>query len=176
MKLRKKVLGLLMVCCVGLTAVACTQSSVEENQVIASTAAGTATENDEQAMDAALPTASGEVEFIEAGEVFEQVVMKGDSNYFIVDLRDTEDFLAASIQGSIRIPADVTSRDEVIRLLPQDKKIILVDYDGSFAGQTAATWQSLGLDTAVLVNGMEGWNGYPTVETELSETASSGCS
>lgn len=42
MKLRKKVLGSLMVCCVGLTAVACTQSSVEENQVIASTAAGTA--------------------------------------------------------------------------------------------------------------------------------------
>lgn len=176
MKLRKKVLGLLIACCVGLTAAACTQSSVGDSQVAASTLAKAGMENYEQAVDAAPPKAPAGVEFMEAAEVFEEVILKGEPGYFIVDLRDTEDFLAASIQGSIRMPVDVTSRDEVIRLLPRDKKIILVDYDGNLAGQTAATWQSLGFDTAVLVNGMEGWAGYPTVETELSVTASSGCS
>ncbi|NLL17508.1 MAG: rhodanese-like domain-containing protein [Clostridia bacterium] len=173
MKLGKKLMTMLLVGCAGLLVVACTQSAVIVTPPVGLDEGMDAVE---ETTDASRQSRSNGVEFLQAEEVFKWVVMEGNPEYFLVDVRETEDFLEASIEGAIRIPAGVISEDEIIQRLPKDKKIILIDYDGSVSREIASTWEELGFDAAVLVNGMESWNEYPTVKTELSVAAGSGCS
>lgn len=173
MKLSKKLIALLLVGCVGLLVAACAQSTVTDSPTVGWE--GEVIAYEDPSAEFRQDRSNG-VELLQAEEIFQRVVMEGAPEYFLVDFRDTEDFLEASIQGAIRIPANVSIEEEIIRRLPKDKKIVLIDYDGSLSGEIAAAWEELGYDTAVLVNGMESWSNYPTVKTELSVAAGSGCS
>ncbi|MBS3971152.1 MAG: rhodanese-like domain-containing protein [Clostridia bacterium] len=101
--------------------------------------------------------ANREVPVFSASEIFEKVIMRPDPNYYIVDLRESEDFLAGSIQGAVNIPYNTTWMPEQIEKLPRDKLIILVGYTGAEASQTAAFWGMLEFDVGVMNNGMLGW-------------------
>ncbi|NLC77974.1 MAG: rhodanese-like domain-containing protein [Clostridia bacterium] len=173
MQLGKKLTALLLVVCICLLVAACAQSAVVEAPALGLEEGVNA---EEGTPATSRQDRSNGVEYLQAEEVFQRVVMEGAPEYFLVDFRDTEDFLAASIQGAIRIPAEVSTEEGIIQRFPKDKKIILIDYDGSVSREIADAWAALGYDTAVLVNGMESWNEYPTVKTELSITAGSGCS
>ncbi|MCK8817021.1 rhodanese-like domain-containing protein [Natroniella sulfidigena] len=98
-------------------------------------------------------------EVITPREVYENVVLYPDPDYYVVDIRGADDFTDASIIGSVNIPYETISEEHQIDKLPQDKKIIVVCYSGHTASQTAAFWGMLGFDTVAMENGFGGWGG-----------------
>jgi rhodanese-related sulfurtransferase/predicted small lipoprotein YifL len=97
------------------------------------------------------------VQIMEPAEVYQKVLIEGNPNYYVVDLRLAGHFSNGSIQGSVNIPYSSSWRQKQIAKLPKDKKLILVCYSGHTASQTAAFWSMLGFDVAVMKHGMAGW-------------------
>ena len=91
-------------------------------------------------------------------KVYESVVMFPDPDYYVVDLRDREDFQENSIIGSVNIPFAEVTEEYQLDKLPKDKKIILVSYSGHTANRVATFWGLLGYQTIALENGFGGWN------------------
>ncbi len=95
---------------------------------------------------------------ITAEEVYEKVVLEGDINYLVVDVRPAKSFADAHIEGSVNIPYALTAKPNMIANLPKDKTIVVACSSGHTAGQTAAFWSLLGYDAVPMLNGMGGWN------------------
>ncbi|MBS4026753.1 MAG: rhodanese-like domain-containing protein [Clostridia bacterium] len=97
------------------------------------------------------------IQIMEPADVYNKVLLIGNPNYYVVDLRLSGHFAGGSIQGSVNIPYSSTWRMGQIAKLPKDKKLVLVCYSGHTASQTAAFWTMLGYDVAVMRYGMAGW-------------------
>ncbi len=91
-------------------------------------------------------------------EVYEKVVLQGDLNYFVVDIRSSQSFAEAHIESAVNIPYSFTANPSSLANIPRDKTIIVACYSGHTAGQTALFWQLLGYKAYPLLNGMGGWN------------------
>lgn len=98
------------------------------------------------------------LETISAEEVYQKVVLEGDTNYFVVDIRSATDFAKGSIEGAVNIPYALTTQPNMLANLPKDKKIVVACYTGHTANQTVAYWKMLGYDAIAMFNGMGGWN------------------
>ena len=96
--------------------------------------------------------------YIEPAEVMNRVVIKKEPDYVVVDIRNDEHYAAAHIPGAIHIAYADIWREQKFSYLPKDKKLIVVDYSGHTASQTAALWNMLGLDAVAMKNGMAGWS------------------
>lgn len=187
---RMGLLVLLLVFIFSVVIVACGEKATEVNQgqetVIAqdSQVEEQEREGEEEALSSAEEPVTKDDEkvvLLKAEDIFQKVILDADPDYFLIDLRDRDDFLEASIAGAISIPYEICDKEEILARLPFDKKIVIIDYDGVLADEVAATWHGLGYDVGFLVDGMEGWlvsasgEKYPTVKTELSTAAGSGC-
>lgn len=98
------------------------------------------------------------LETISAEEVYQKVVLEGNTDYFVVDIRSATDFAQGSIEGAVNIPYALTTQPNMLVNLPKDKKIIVACYTGHTANQTVAYWKMLGYDAIAMFNGMGGWN------------------
>lgn len=78
---------------------------------------------------------------------------------FILDVRATADFNKGHIDGATNIPWLATAVPDNLKMLPKDKKIVVVCYTGNTAAQTTTILRMLDYDAAVLKYGMMGWNG-----------------
>ena len=86
-----------------------------------------------------------------------QIVRAHDPNYFLVDIRANGDFVAGNIESSVSIPYAQTSDPERLANLPKDKILVVIDYNGHLAAQTAATWNLLGYEAVPLLYGVQSW-------------------
>lgn len=88
-------------------------------------------------------------------QLYEEFIVNKNGEYVVVDIRAKADFAAKNIRGSINIPYSETIKK--LSNLPQDKTMIVVDYNGHWAAQTAATWNLLGFKAVPLLYGMQSW-------------------
>ncbi len=123
----------------------------------------------QQASDKTLKTLSSKV--ITADEVFQKVLVEHDLNYFVVDIRGSNDFAKGTIEGAVNIPFEYTANLKLIGSLPKDKTIIVVCYTGHQAGQTTALWNMLGYDAVAMINGMAGWTTNTVAGATLPENS-----
>ncbi|MEA5023514.1 MAG: rhodanese-like domain-containing protein [Desulfitobacterium hafniense] len=86
-----------------------------------------------------------------------QIVRECNGHYFLVDIRANQDFVSSNIPGSVSIPYAQTSNPERLESLPKDKTLVVIDYNGHLAAQTAATWNQLGYQAVPLLYGMQSW-------------------
>lgn len=78
---------------------------------------------------------------------------------FLVDIRGTNDYNKGHIDGATNIPFLAVAVPDNLKLLPKDKKIVVICYTGNTAGQTTTILRMLGYDAVVLKYGMMGWSG-----------------
>lgn len=164
--LKNKNLLLLLILIVLFTFTGCSESTNEIQADVSSDAITKAPQVLEGDHFEILRSASEEflnnssLETISAEEVYQKVVLEGDTGYFLVDIRSTEDFAKGSIEGAVNIPYVLTAQPNMIANLPKDKKIIVACYSGHTANQTVAFWRMLGYDAIAMFNGMGGWNSF----------------
>ena len=90
-------------------------------------------------------------------ELYREYVLGQDSEYYLVDIRASEDFISSNIPGSVNIPYAQTASPQKLAALPKDKILVIIDYNGHWAAQTAATWNMLGYQAVPLLYGIQGW-------------------
>ncbi len=95
---------------------------------------------------------------ISSQEVYDKVVVGGDTSYLLVDVRNDDHYANAHIPGTIHISYADAWREEKVSHLPKDKKIVVIDYSGHAASQIVALWNMLGYDAVAMQNGMAGWS------------------
>lgn len=96
--------------------------------------------------------------FIDRSEVYAKAVKGGDPGYFLVSLQRPEDYAKGHVPGAINIPASDFAREESLRKLPRDKKIVLICYIGHWAGSAALFLNQLGYEAYDMRFGTLGWN------------------
>ncbi|WP_070119281.1 rhodanese-like domain-containing protein [Bacillus marinisedimentorum] len=104
-------------------------------------------------------------------EVYETAVLKGDPDYFVLDVRSAAAFAAGNIPGSVNIPYAVSSKPKYLNNLPKDKNIIVVCFSGHTASQTAASLNLLGFNAIPMVNGIGGWTSDPNLGVPIPDAA-----
>ncbi|MGF7184155.1 rhodanese-related sulfurtransferase [Desulfitispora alkaliphila] len=109
------------------------------------------------------------VDVITASEVFEKVVMRPDPNYYLIDLREQDDFLEASIQGAVNIPYNSTGQVDQLHKIPEGYQIVLICYDGSLSSKLSPLLSMLGYEVTVMNNGMLGWYNNPPEVCEMGD-------
>lgn len=92
---------------------------------------------------------------------------------FVLDVRATADFDKGHIEGATNIPWLATAVPDNLKMLPKDKKVVVVCYTGNTAAQTTTILRMLDYDAAVLKFGMMGWagNGKDAYITEIQAAA-----
>lgn len=78
---------------------------------------------------------------------------------FILDIRGTNDFNKGHIDGAVNVPFLAVAVPDNLKMLPKDKKIVVVCYTGNTAAQAATILKMLDYDAVVLKYGMMGWKG-----------------
>jgi len=78
---------------------------------------------------------------------------------FVIDIRKTEDFNKGHIDGATHIDFAALAVPDNLKMLPKDKKIVVVCYTGNTAAQATTILRMLDYDAVVLKFGMMGWDG-----------------
>ena len=86
-------------------------------------------------------------------------MLAGADKPYVLDIRKTEDFNNGHIDGANHIDYLAVAVPDNLKMLPKDKKIVVVCYTGNTAAQTTEILNFLGYDANVLKYGMMGWNG-----------------
>lgn len=90
-------------------------------------------------------------------QLYQEVVLGKNTQYFLVDIRANQDFVNSNIRGSVSIPYNQTANPQKLASLPKDKTLVIIDYNGHWAAQTAATWNQLGYRAVPLLYGIQSW-------------------
>lgn len=85
--------------------------------------------------------------------------LSGADKPFVLDIRSKDDFNKGHIDGATHIDFAALAVPDNLKMLPKDKKIVVVCYTGNTAAQATTILQMLGYDAAVLKFGMMGWDG-----------------
>ena len=81
------------------------------------------------------------------------------NNYFLVDIRTNQHYQKGYIAQSINIPLQQLVQVENLKKLPNDRKIIVIGYDGHDASQAVRLLVQLGYSATALKDGIRVWNG-----------------
>lgn len=100
---------------------------------------------------------NNEVVSISPEKLYQEVVLGKNAQYYLVDIRDNLDFVHSNIRGSVSIPYNLTANPKILAALSKDKTMVIIDYNGHWAAQTAATWNQLGFKAVPLLYGIQGW-------------------
>lgn len=95
---------------------------------------------------------------VDAQQIYENAIIKGDTSFYLVDVRSDEHYAKHHIPGSIHISYADTWRPNKTAFLPRNKKIVVIDYSGHSSSQVAAFWSMLGYDAIAMKHGMAGWS------------------
>jgi len=79
---------------------------------------------------------------------------KNLKKYFLIDIRKSENFKEGHMKGSINIFWMDLLKEENLKKLPKDKKILLICYVGHTASQMVVALKLLGYDVKALKFGM----------------------
>lgn len=101
--------------------------------------------------------AAGKVVAISPEKLYQEYVQGRNPEYYLVDIRASADFVASNIRGSVNIPYAQTVSLKKLENLPADKTLVVIDYNGHWAAQTAATWNMLGFKAVPLQYGIQSW-------------------
>ncbi len=90
-------------------------------------------------------------------DVLYKIVEEKNTDYLLVDIRANSDFVNSNISGSLSIPYSDTVNKDKLEVLPKDKTLVIIDYNGHQGSQTAATLNLLGYKAVPLQYGMQSW-------------------
>ena len=96
------------------------------------------------------------------------------ANIYILDVRQQADYAKGHIAGAAHVDFPQWASPDNLSKLPKDKKVVVVCYTGTTAGQVVGGLRMLGYDAVVLKGGMNGWAQDQTqsaVESDLSSTS-----
>jgi rhodanese-related sulfurtransferase len=96
--------------------------------------------------------------FVQRSEVYDKAVKGGDKSYMLVSLQRPEDYAKGHVPGAINIPYSDIAKEDNLRKLPSDKKIVLICYVGHWAGSAALFLNQLGYEAYDMRFGTLGWN------------------
>lgn len=94
-----------------------------------------------------------------------EIVDNDSQGYYILDIRQEEDFNAGHIEGSHHIWWHELG--EFLEEIPEDERIVVVCYTGQSSGQIVGILKIMGYDAFSLLDGIDrGWEaeGYPLVQ------------
>lgn len=94
---------------------------------------------------------------IDAKDVYNNVVMGGDQSYFLLSVRKPDHDNLGHVKGALTIPFAEIAKEENLKKLPKDKKIVVICYTGHTASQTTMLLNLLGYDAYAMKFGMMGW-------------------
>lgn len=78
---------------------------------------------------------------------------------FVLDIRGTDDFNKGHIDGATNIPWLAGAVPDNLKMLPKDKKIVVVCYTGNTSAQETTILRMLDYDAVVCKHCMMGWDG-----------------
>jgi rhodanese-related sulfurtransferase len=108
----------------------------------------------------AMPTSGDYANFtVSAATLNEKLTGSEKDQLFVLDIRKTDDFNKGHIEGATHVDFLAVAVPDNLKLLPMDKKIVVVCYTGNTAAQATTVLNMLGYDTVVLKYGMMGWAG-----------------
>lgn len=87
----------------------------------------------------------------------EKLINSGSEIFFLVDLRNEDEFTRGSLPGAYNIPVRKLTGEEGVALLPTDRKIVLYDQDGASAFQVLPILRYNGFDVTALAGGLLAW-------------------
>jgi len=96
---------------------------------------------------------------ISAEELKTKLAGADKDKLFLLDVRGTADFNKGHIEGAVNVPFAAVAVPDNLKLLPKDKKVIVICYTGNTAAQANTILRMLDYDAAVLKFGMMGWDG-----------------
>ncbi|HEX3032625.1 MAG TPA: rhodanese-like domain-containing protein, partial [Bacillota bacterium] len=100
---------------------------------------------------------SGKSATISVQDVFNNVVTGKDPGYVLLSVRKAEDYAKGHVPGAINIPLGQLAKEENLKKLPPDKKIVVICYTGHTASQATMFLNQLGYDAYAMKFGMMGW-------------------
>jgi rhodanese-related sulfurtransferase len=100
---------------------------------------------------------SGKAPTISAQDIFNNVVTGKDPGYFLLSVRKAEDYAKGHVPGAVNIPLGQLAKEESLKKLPTDKKIVVICYTGHTASQATMFLNQLGYDAYAMKFGMMGW-------------------
>ncbi|MHB1325746.1 MAG: rhodanese-like domain-containing protein [Thermoleophilia bacterium] len=108
----------------------------------------------------AMPT-DGDYNFntTKSSKLSENLMGADKGKLFVLDIRKTEDFNKGHIAGVTHIDFAALAVADNLKMLPKDKKIVVVCYTGNTAAQATTILRMLDYDAVVLKFGMMGWDG-----------------
>ena len=101
---------------------------------------------------------SGKGPTINASDIEEKVIKGGDTSYFLLSIQKPADYALGHVPGSINIPFAAMAKEENLKKLPKDKKIVVICYTGHTASYTAMLLNQLGYEAYTMKFGTMGWN------------------
>ena len=81
-----------------------------------------------------------------------------DSNVYLLDVRDSDEFSDYNIQGSTNIPLSELFKPENISKIPQDKEIVTICPHGNMATIATFALARNGIKSHALKDGLAGWS------------------
>lgn len=99
---------------------------------------------------------SGRAPTVSAGDI-NKAINEGDSKYFLLSVRKAEDDAKGHVKGALTIPYAQMAKEDSLKKLPKDKKIVVICYTGHTASQITMFLNQLGYDAYAMKYGMMGW-------------------
>lgn len=100
---------------------------------------------------------SGKAATISPQDVYNNVVVGKDPGYFLLSVRKPEDYAKGHVPGAVNIPLGQLAKEENLKKLPTDKKIVVICYTGHTASQATMFLNQMGYDAYAMKFGMMGW-------------------
>lgn len=100
---------------------------------------------------------------ISVQDVYDKIVVGGDPGYFILSIRSPEHYARGHVKGAINIPYAGIAKEESLKKLPGDKKIVVICYTGHTASQATMLLNLLGYEAYTMKFGMSGWTDKPEI-------------
>jgi rhodanese-related sulfurtransferase len=101
---------------------------------------------------------AGKAPTVNPEDIYSKVVNGTDTGYFLVSIQKPEDYAKGHVKGAINIPFAKVAKEENLKKLPKDKKIVVICYTGHTAGYTAMLLNQLGYEAYAMKFGTMGWN------------------
>ena len=105
-----------------------------------------------------LSSENGKTPTVSPQDMYNNVVMGGDQSYFLVSLQKPEDYAKGHVKGAINIPYAQMAKEEQLKKLPKDKKIVLICYTGHTASYSSMLLNQLGYQAYAMKFGTMGWD------------------
>jgi rhodanese-related sulfurtransferase len=106
------------------------------------------------------------------GRDFAAAYQHDPAAFFIVDVRNREDYCRGHVEGAVHMDFFTWMSEENLARLPQGRKIIVVCENGCRSAQVSAGLRLLGYDAAIIRTGMNGWTRTDSTDETIARLLS----